>query len=382
MAAAVRRSAGYLRYALSCQYHGESFLGFSYQGQQENCILPDGTDLRGYRSVEGRIREALDHLFGRDNQSWENIQVSSRTDRGVHALKNTFHVDIKDDGNHGGKEILSKLHRGLNFHLTRQTTIGEHNVGISGRGRNRKRKLQKPGNNTSTSMVRYPRSGSDELRILNAVVAPDYMANPFSEQDPSQPTTVDWNARFSATERTYIYRLLYFSQQDTDSNTDWGVPFEFDRSWRLRGKTPINVEAMQEAAHYLEGFHDFSTFRGANCQRQSPIINLKSVQVHGQPYGPPLCWGGEESTVGGLLGLGGTTGNKGPYLVTIKFVGNSFLYRQVRNMVGCLVDVGCEKLDPHAIPELMQARDRSQAPRMAPAHGLFLVDVRHGDFQI
>ena len=69
------------RYAVSLQYHGSSFLGFSYQGLQENCILPDGTDLRGYRSVEGSIREALAEFLGGEGR-FENLQVSSRTDRG------------------------------------------------------------------------------------------------------------------------------------------------------------------------------------------------------------------------------------------------------------------------------------------------------------
>ena len=74
---------GFVRYAVSCQYHGSSYLGFSYQGpQNENCILPDGTDLRGYRSVEGSIRSALTKFLGGDETHFENIQVSSRTDRG------------------------------------------------------------------------------------------------------------------------------------------------------------------------------------------------------------------------------------------------------------------------------------------------------------
>ena len=101
---AVRRSKGFARFALAVQYHGGSFLGVTYQGAHgEDCVRRqkrrnnetkwDTVDLRGHRSVEGRLREALDDLFG--THCWENIQFSSRTDRGVHALKNTFHVDIQ-----------------------------------------------------------------------------------------------------------------------------------------------------------------------------------------------------------------------------------------------------------------------------------------------
>ena len=77
----LRRADGFVRYAVSCQYHGSPFLGFSYLRNQENCLLPDGTDLRGYRSVEGSIRDALAKFLGDDGR-FENIQVSSRTDRG------------------------------------------------------------------------------------------------------------------------------------------------------------------------------------------------------------------------------------------------------------------------------------------------------------
>ncbi len=93
----VRRSLGYRRYVFSVQYHGSSFLGFSWQDKQENTILADGTDLRGYRSVEGRLRQALQCLFPNtssdDSQDdgtghgpgSENLQVSSLSDLGVHA---------------------------------------------------------------------------------------------------------------------------------------------------------------------------------------------------------------------------------------------------------------------------------------------------------
>ena len=116
-------------------------MGFAYQGSgREDCLVEQprkrgkmGTvDLRGMRSVEGRLREALDDLFG--SRQWENIQASSRTDRGVHALKNTFHVDIKVDnesdsrnGNSSNTDatphesIERKLKDGINFYLSRQS---------------------------------------------------------------------------------------------------------------------------------------------------------------------------------------------------------------------------------------------------------------------
>ena len=113
------------------------------------------------------------------------------------------------------------------------------------------------------------------------------------------------------------------------------------------------------------------------CQRQSPVVEIKDVRVHYQSFGIS----GEWLSDGGLLGLGVASG-EGPKLVTVKITGEAFLYRQVRNMVGCLFHVGTNQIGPNIVPDLLAQKDRSQCPPMAPAHGLFLVDVKHGDFII
>jgi tRNA pseudouridine38-40 synthase len=187
---------------------------------------------------------------------------------------------------------------------------------------------------------------------------------------------VDWNARFSATQRTYIYRILSFA----GIGSEWGVPFEWDTSWKIRGNgSPLDIGAMQKAAHILEGTHDFSSFRGANCQRKVAVVRMDSIRVNSYPYGPPALWGMDQE---GLLSLGKGASCVSPQLITVSFVGNSFLYRQVRNMVGCLVDVGRKRINPGDVEELLHAKDRTLAPGMAPPQGLFLVDVQHGDFHI
>jgi tRNA pseudouridine38-40 synthase len=360
---ALRRADGFVRYAISIQYHGSSFLGFAQQKKQEDCILIDGTDLRGFRSVEGRLRDAFEVFVGQDR--YENIQVSSRTDRGVHAFKNTFHVDILHEDE---KDIIGfpeMLRRALGYHLSRQGTSRDQE-----RAKPSRRKQQPSHTFLGDEWSRH--SANQELRILSAAKAPDFMVNHFSEVDLSQPTQVDWNARFSATERTYVYRILHFS-----GDNDYGAPFEWDRSWRLLGDEPFRVAAIKEAAAYLQGTHDFSSFRAAKCQRASPILSMRNIDVQSQPYGGSLLW----DAAGGLLGIGNADEDSHTQLVTIKFVGNSFAYRQVRNMVGCLAEVGRGRLQPFEVKEMLAAKDRTSAPAMAPAHGLFLVDVQHGDFQ-
>jgi tRNA pseudouridine38-40 synthase len=362
---ALRRADGFVRYAISVQYHGASFLGFAQQKKQEDCILPDGTDLRGFRSVEGRLREAFDVFVGQER--YENIQVSSRTDRGVHALKNTFHVDILHENE---KDIIGfpeMLRRALGYHVSRQGTSRDQE-----RAKPSRRKQQPSHAFLGDEWSRH--SANQELRILSAAKAPDFMVNHFSKVDLSQPPQVDWNARFSATERTYVYRILHFS-----GDREWGSPFEWDRSWRLLGDEPFRVDAMKEAAAHLQGTHDFSSFRAAKCQRVSPILSMRDIDVQSQPYSESVLW----DAAGGLLGIGNADedSHSRAQLVTIKFVGNSFAYRQVRNMVGCLVDVGRGKLQPSEVKDILAAKDRVSAPAMAPAHGLFLVDVKHGDFK-
>ena len=234
---------GFRRFAVSIQYHGSSFLGIPYQGDdRENCILPDGTDVRGYYSVEGRLRRALTAFFGEDK--YENIQVSSRTDRGVHAIKNTLHVDIQTDVLSGSKVTPYKIHQGLNYFLSRQaeqTTPDDEHV-------SRKRRIR-----DATQCMRsgdgewFRHNPMNELRILAVKEAPKSMPNPAGELF-GQSTTTDWNARFSAIERTYVYRILHCLYEH-----DWAAAFEWDRSWRVQDPTPLNVPAMQPSCHHVDG---------------------------------------------------------------------------------------------------------------------------------
>jgi tRNA U38,U39,U40 pseudouridine synthase TruA len=405
---------GYTRFAMSVQYHGSSFLGFKWQKDQENCILPNGTDLRGYRSVEGRLREALLSLLKKDSAVdidsstaddplFENIQVSSRTDRGVHALHNTLHVDVRNRQRRNSAVTLPwdtySLHKGINFELAKQKPYTSR---AAIRSAPPPRWSSQYSFENQDQFIRY--SPMNELRVLRVKKAPLFMANPYFEHDSQQPCRVDWNARFSATERTYMYRILYSTtttsrddsndddgDNDNDVLFDWAVPFEWDRSWKIHTKVddePLNVAAMRQAGAHFIGTHDFSAFRAANCQRKSPIVSLHDFQLYTQPFRPPpQLWQRASNIVanaaggGGLLGLGSTTAPEGCQLVIMAFRGNSFLYRQVRNMVGCLLEVGQGRLPASAVPEILSARDRSFAPYLvAPSHGLYLAHVKHGDF--
>lgn len=363
------------RYVFSVQYHGSSFLGFSAQPNLEDRIVDGRTDLRGYKTVESRLSEALTDLVG--GKQWRGMQVSSRTDRGVHALKNTLHVDVSQMDL--CEDHSERLHRGVNYFLRRQLPWFIKEQESEGQSRNQRRR-KRTFSRLGDDWVRI--DPMNELRVLRVKQAPNSMANPWFENCPSQPQHVGWNARFSATERTYLYRVLF----SWGSDMDWAAPFEWDRSWRVHsGKAvgPLDVSSMQLAASALNGQKDFSSFRSRGCQRHSPIVEMRDIQVRSQLLtGHDFLFIPHELKSFDAKGSQNFSSGRHAQLVNITFRGNSFLYRQVRNMTGCLVAVGRGQLSPHDIPALLDKRDRTQAPMMAPPQGLFLVDVKHGDFFI
>jgi len=167
---------------------------------------------------------------------------------------------------------------------------------------------------------------------------------------------------------------------------EYGYPFEAGTSWRIRSKRSIDIKNMEQAAAILVGTHDFSSFRGRGCYRLNPITCIEDIRIKSAPLLPAFTL----HDLGLGLGLGfGLNMNKqqqqqtqtqqdnNAQLVTIAIKGNAFLYRQVRNIVGCLAEVGIGKLRPETVKDILDAKDRKQAPQMAPAHGLFLARVEH-----
>ena len=145
----------------------------------------------------------------------------------------------------------------------------------------------------------------------------------------------DWHARFSATGRRYLYRIL---DQPGRPALDRG------RVWHV--KKPLDAEAMHAAAQSLVGLHDFTTFRDAQCQSASPIKTLDVARVSRV---------GEE--------------------VHLVFEARSFLHRQVRSMTGSLVEVGLGRWSVADFKAALDARDRTACGTVAPSAGLYLTGV-------
>jgi tRNA pseudouridine38-40 synthase len=145
----------------------------------------------------------------------------------------------------------------------------------------------------------------------------------------------EFHARFSATGRHYLYRIL--SRRPPPA-------LEVGHVWHV--VRDLDAEAMHAAAQALVGQHDFTTFRAAECQAKSPVKTLDRLDV---------ARVGEE--------------------VHVNASARSFLHHQVRSIVGSLKLVGDGKWSRRDMGQALKARDRSACGPVAPPDGLYLVRV-------
>ncbi|XP_013008720.1 tRNA pseudouridine synthase-like 1 isoform X2 [Cavia porcellus] len=271
-----------------------------------------GTNFNGAAAVRGAQRavgvqnyleEAAEQL---NSVKPIRFTLSSRTDAGVHALSNAAHVDIQRSQGRPpfSPEILAQA---LNTHL------------------------------------RHP-----AIRVLQAFRVPS-----------------DFHARYAATSRTYLYRLV------TGCTCQNHLPvFERNLCWALPADC-LDVAAMQEAAQHLLGTHDFSAFQSAGSPTPSSVRTLRHISVS-PGLASPFVLSQESRRL---------------QFWTLEFESQSFLYRQpwlwlqVRRMTAVLVAVGLRALKPVHVKEILESRDplgKYQA-RVAPARGLFLKSVIYGN---
>jgi len=151
----------------------------------------------------------------------------------------------------------------------------------------------------------------------------------------AEPVADDFDARFSAHKRHYAYRIV---------NRRPDLTLEAGRAWRA--PRPLDAAAMHEAAQRLVGQHDFTTFRAAECQAKSPVKTLDRLDVERERDA-----------------------------LRIHASARSFLHRQVRSMVGSLVQVGEGRWSADDLARALAARDRKACGPVAPPHGLYLVRV-------
>jgi len=233
----------------------------------------DGTGFFGWQRQAGQasVQGAIEAALLALTQETVAIRGAGRTDAGVHALGQVAHFDL------ARPQTARTIRDGLNAHLR------PHRI---------------------------------------AVVEAAEVAETF-------------DARFSATARHYLYRIL-----------DRRPPPALvrDRVWHMM--RPLDVAPMSEGAALLVGNHDFTTFRAAECQAKSPVKTLDRLDVFRRDAE-----------------------------IHVEASARSFLHSQVRSMVGSLVRVGLGDWPPARIGVALAARDRRACGPLAPPHGLYLVSV-------
>lgn len=149
----------------------------------------------------------------------------------------------------------------------------------------------------------------------------------------AQTMAADFHARYSAVSRSYRY-VLYRSPTRLPHIADTA-------GWVFQN---LDVAAMHEAAQVLVGEHDFSSFRGADCQARTPVRELYRAEVY-EDNGMICC----------------------------DFTANAFLHHMIRNFMGALIKTGTGKLTAQELAAILTARDRRAAPPTFQAAGLYFL---------
>ena len=169
------------------------------------------------------------------------------------------------------------------------------------------------------------------VRASNALLPHD-IAVQWAKAMPAQ-----FHCRASAQSRRYAYILL---DSPVRPSIDTGRV-----GWVYK---PLNLERMQQAAQYLLGEHDFSSFRASACQALSPVKHLTRLDIT----------------------------RRGAYW-RFEFEANAFLHHMIRNLMGCLVMVGDGRKQPDWVAQVLAARDRDAAAPTFSPFGLYFVGARY-----
>ena len=160
----------------------------------------------------------------------------------------------------------------------------------------------------------------------------------------SEEVPADWHPRKADCKKTYEYRILV---------GDVPIPTEIRYAHYVRKS--LDIEAMDKAAHFIEGEHDFSAFCAAGSQATSMVRNVYSASVR------PFADASAISSCGAVISV----------------TGNGFLYNMVRIIAGTLLDVGTGRIRPEGIPGIIESKDRRMAGPTLPPEGLFLMGYEY-----
>lgn len=182
----------------------------------------------------------------------------------------------------------------------------------------------------------------DDVDLLGVRTAVNRMLAPAIVVRAVEPASEGFDARFDATSRTYRYTVL---------NREVPDPFLAATAWHY--PHPLDIDAMNTAAAFLVGEHDFSSF----CRRQHRADGTEKSRVRRVLRAE---WEAEDDDI-----------------LRFEIESSSFCHQMVRSITGTLVDIGAERRPPEAMAAILAAQDRSGVPNLAPPHGLCLWSVSY-----
>ena len=147
----------------------------------------------------------------------------------------------------------------------------------------------------------------------------------------------NFHARYSAKLRTYEYLII---------NRQGNLSINKNRAWHVKKKIDLNL--LKKGAKFLEGTHNFSTFRAASCSAKSPVKKMNIIKI-----------------------------GKLNDIIKIRFSSKSFLQNQVRSMVGCLKYLSTNRWSIDDFKVAFKSKKRSNCAPPAPACGLYLYNIKY-----
>ena len=233
----------------------------------------DGAPFVGWQRQDNgaSVQSALEDAIEKLSGERVTVTGAGRTDAGVHALGQVAHFDLVKEFEPG------KVRDALNYYLRPDPVVVLDSVAVDG----------------------------------------------------------EFHARFSATARHYLFRIL---------NRRSPPALDVGKAWHVSPK--LDADAMHAAAKALVGQHDFTTFRAAECQAQSPVKTLDRLDV-----------------------------SRRADEIHIEASARSFLHHQIRSFTGTLKLVGEGKWTPRDVADALAARDRARCGPVSPPDGLYLVRV-------
>jgi len=289
------------RYLLRFSYLGSNFCGIQRQTKRHPGV-PD------FNSVQGVLERALFKSLHLAQEAC--LVISSRTDKGVHAIDTTAHVD---------------LYRGS-----------------EDRGFDESKIL--------TSVNNYFRKNEHAIILRRAIHVPYW-----------------FHSRYCAKRRSYTYRLG-IAKDLSGVEVNLNVPLlEYNLCFFMA--SGLNIELVHQACDLMSGYHDFRTF-----QNVSPVDKPTQKYIDEFTFTP--C-----HSAPSLAGY--QQFNYWNFNITAR----SFLYRQVRRMVGAALAVGYGKIDLCKLEQMLSTPDRMSWDRrifIVPPHGLYLMNVFYDppDFEL